>query len=89
MSAQQIARLETSLTIGSRITLLLILNMVACWLGYVILGGSAIFAETHEGESFLRPFHGDEFPVSDAIGWYSLLHGTSVLLTLPSIALGR
>ena len=49
----------------------------------MILGGSALLAETHEGESWLRPLHGDEFRVSEAIGWYSVLHGASVFFTLP------
>lgn len=85
MSTREIAERERSLSFGLRLTLLLLLNIVACWLGHMILGGSALLAETHEGESYLRPLHGDEFPVSAAIGWYSFLHGASVFLTLPVI----
>jgi len=87
MSALTIAERERSLSFGCRVTLLLLLNVGAYWLGHLILGGSSLLAETHEGESFLRPLHGDEFPVSNAVGWYSRLHGASVLLTLPSIAI--
>ena len=68
MSAQEIAKLESSLATGRRVTLILVLNVAAYCLGHMILGGSAVLAETHEGQSFLRPLHGDEFLVSDAIG---------------------
>ena len=77
-----------SLRFGRLVTLALLLNAVAYCLGHLILGGSALLAETHEGESWLRPWSGDEFRVSEAVGWYSLLHGLSVILTLPSIGLG-
>lgn len=87
MSAQKLAELEQSLALGCRLALVLVLNVAAFCLGHWILGGSAILAETHEGEYFLRPLHGEEFRVSGAVGLYSFLHGASVFFTLPSIAL--
>ena len=62
-----------------------LLNVALYCLGHVILGGSALLAETHEGESWLRPLYGDEFRVSEVVGWYSLLHGSSVFYSLPVI----
>ncbi len=72
-----------SLAAVRSIALILALNVLACWLGYLILGGSTLLAEGHEGESWLRPLHGEEFQVSEAVGWYSLLHEASVFFTLP------
>lgn len=85
-SAAYVERLA-SFRFGRGITLLLLLNVVLFWLGYLILGGCDLLAETHEGEHWLRPWSGDEFRVSAAVGRYSFLHGLSVVLTLPSLAI--
>ena len=79
--------LARSVAIGRVVTLLLLANVGLYCLGHVLLGGSSLLAETHEGEHWLRPWNGDEFRVSAAVGWYSFLHGLSVFLTLPSLAI--
>lgn len=82
---QRYAELLESFRIGRVVTLVFILNVVLYCLGHWILGGSALLAEGYEGESWLRPWSGDEFRVSAAVGWYSLLHGMSVFFSLPVI----
>ena len=81
------AELLRSLRTGRIVTLVLLSNMAAFCLGYWILGGTELLSETREGESWLKPLHGEAFQVSNAVGWYSLLHGISVVLTVPSLAL--
>ena len=68
-----------------QITFVYLLNVALYCLGHWILGGSALLAEGYEGESWLRPWNGDEFRVSEAVGWYSLLHGSLVFYSLPVI----
>ena len=80
------ARLQ-SFRSGRLVTLGFFLNVVLYCLGHMILGGSALLAEGYEGESWLRPWSGDEFQVSNAVGWYSLLHGMSVFFSLPVLAI--
>ena len=81
------AKLLQSFRSGRVVTLVFFLNVALYCLGHLILGGSALLAETHEGESWLRPWSGDEFRVSEAVGWYSLLHGMSVFFSLPSLVI--
>ncbi len=81
------AKRYQSFRTGRVVTLVFLMNVALYCLGHWILGGSALLAEGYEGESWLRPWSGDEFRVSTAVGWYSLLHGMIVFFSLPSTAL--